>query len=144
MSVLDCLRRWLMACPLLAGQRLNVNFLGPEGLEYNLVENPVSPILATYLDGSTVRQKAVSLTSVQDYSPDLLEQISASGFWEEVTEWITARAGAGDLPQLAEGRTATGLSVTSAPYLFSTTAATARYQLQLLLTYEQEPEQDQT
>lgn len=140
MSVLNCLRQWLLTCPLLEGQRLNVNFLGPDALDFDLVENPVPPILSTYLDGSTVRQKAVSLTSVQDYSQDLLEQISASGFWEEVTEWITARDEAGDLPHLDNGRTATGVSVTSAPYLFSTTATTARYQLQLLLTYEQEPD----
>lgn len=140
MSVLNCLRQWLLTCPLLEGQRLNVNFLGPDALDFDLVENPVPPILSTYLDGSTIRQKAVSLTSVQDYSQDLLEQISASGFWEEVTEWITARDEAGDLPQLDDGRTATGISVTSAPYLFSTTATTARYQLQLLLIYEQEPD----
>lgn len=142
MSVLDCLRRWLLTCPQLEGQRLNVNFLGPDGLEFDLVENPVAPILATYLDGTTIRQKAVSLTSVQDYSPDLLEQISASGFWEEVTEWITRQSEAGILPDLGEKRTAAGLSVTSAPSLFSTTAATARYQLQLLLTYEQEPDNE--
>lgn len=142
MSITESLRDWLLECPQLAGQRLNTNYLGAEAAEFSIVEAPVTPVVSTYLDGTTVRQKSVALTAVQDYSPDILLQLAASGFWETVADWIEARNDADDLPDLGPGREATSIAVSAAHYVLHTTATTARYQLQMLLTYDQYPDEE--
>lgn len=139
MSVTEALRKWLLTCPLLAGQRLNTNYLGPEAAEFALIETPVDPIISTYLDGTTTRQRAVALTAVQDYSPDLLLQLATSGFWEKLAEWVEEHSDTGDLPDLGPGRDAVEVEITAAHYVLHTTATTARYQLQIRLIYDQFP-----
>ena len=81
-SVLQAFADWLHGCPLLADQRLNVNYLGAEPVEYAIIEAPTTPVLQSYLDGSSIRQRAVAITAVKDYSSDLLQQLAETGFWE--------------------------------------------------------------
>ena len=140
MNLLNAMAQWLGTCPLLDGQRLNANYLGPEPLEYALIEAPTTPVLAQYLDGSSLRQKAVALTAVQDYSPDLLQQLAASGFWGDLADWVEAQSEAGQLPDLGPGRGAVSVAVTATHAVLQATAQTARYQIQLQLIYDQEPE----
>lgn len=140
MSILQAFTDWLEGCPLLSDQRLNVNYLGLEPLEYAVIEAPAAPVLARYLDGSSTRQKSMAITAIQDYSPDLLQQLAESGFWERFGDWVEAQDDAEQLPDLGEGRTAVSVAVTASHYLLQNTAQTARYQIQLSLTYDQEAE----
>lgn len=137
MTVIQSLKNWLLTCPLLAGQRLNTNYLGPEPAEFALIEAPVNPIRERYLDGSAIRQKAVAITAVQDYSPDQLQQLAASGFWEELCAWVEDQIWTDNLPELDKDREVCSVEVTSSLYVFYTTAQTARYQVQVLITYTQ-------
>ena len=143
MTVFESLRAWLLTCPLLEGQRLNANYLGAEPLEFALFEVPMAEQVAYYLDGTSIRQKAVAIAALQDYSPDLLEQLAASGFWSELEEWIEEQNDLGELPDLGERRTADSVKVSASHYVLYTSAQTARYQIQLLLTYEQEPKEQE-
>lgn len=138
-SVLQAIADWLRGCPLLADQRLNVNYLGAEPVEYAIIEAPTTPVLQSYLDGSSIRQRAVAITAVKDYSPDLLQQLAETGFWEAFAQWVEAQNEAETLPDLGDGKTSLVVEVSATHYLLQTTAQTARYQIQLLLTYEQEP-----
>ncbi len=138
-SVLQAFADWLHGCPLLADQRLNVNYLGAEPVEYAIIEAPTTPVLQSYLDGSSIRQRAVAITAVKDYSPDLLQQLAETGFWEAFAQWVETQNEAETLPDLGDGKTSLAVEVSATHYLLQTTAQTARYQIQLLLTYEQEP-----
>ncbi|MGM9594170.1 MAG: hypothetical protein ACI3U8_07430 [Candidatus Onthomonas sp.] len=138
MTVLEALKEWLLTCPLLEGQRLNTNYLGPEPVEFSLVESPVNPVVKQYLDGSSTRQKAAAITAVQDYSPDQLQQLAASGFWAELGGWIDAQNDLDNLPQLEEGKTSCSVEITASHYIFQTGPQTARYQMQILLVYDQD------
>ena len=138
-SVLQAFADWLRDCPLLADQRLNVNYLGAEPVEYAIIEAPTTPVLQSYLDGSTIRQRAVAITAVKDYSSDLLQQLAETGFWEAFAQWVETQNEAETLPDLGDGKTSLAVEVSATHYLLQTTAQTARYQIQLLLTYEQEP-----
>lgn len=142
MTVLEALKGWLLTCPLLDGQRLNTNYLGPESPEFSLVEAPVNPVVRQYLDGSSTRQKAVALTAVQDYSPDQLQQLAASGFWAELGGWIEEQNDLDNLPQLEEGKTACSVEITASHYIFQTGPQTARYQMQIRLIYDQDRKDD--
>ena len=103
--------------------------------EFALIDSPVDPIRERYLDGSAVCQKAVAITAVQDYSPDQLQQLAISGFWEELCDWVEDRLWADELPELGGDREVLSVEVTSSPYLFYTTPQTARYQGQVLVAY---------
>ncbi len=138
-SVLQAIADWLRGCPLLADQRLNVNYLGAEPVEYAIIEAPTTPVLQSYLDGSSIRQRAVAITAVKDYSSDLLQQLAETGFWEAFAQWVETQNEAETLPDLGDGKTSLAVEVSATHYLLQTTAQTARYQIQLLLTYEQEP-----
>ena len=138
-SVLQAFADWLRGCPLLADQRLNVNYLGAEPVEYAIIEAPTTPVLQSYLDGSSIRQRAVAITAVKDYSPDLLQQLAETGFWEAFAQWVETQNEAETLPDLGDGKTSLAVEVSATHDLLQTTAQTARYQIQLLLTYEQEP-----
>ena len=138
-SVLQAFADWLHGCPLLADQRLNVNYLGAEPVEYAIIEAPTTPVLQSYLDGSSIRQRAVAITAVKDYSSDLLQQLAETGFWEAFAQWVETQNEAETLPDLGNGKTSLVVEVSATHYLLQTTAQTARYQIQLLLTYEQEP-----
>lgn len=136
--MLEAVSAWLQQCPLLAGQRINANYLGADALDWALIEAPTTPVLTRYMDGSTLRQKAYALTAVQDYSPDLLMQLAASGIWEGISEWIQAQAFyRKNLPDLGEGKTCTKVEVTATHSIIYSSAQTARYQLQIMITYFQ-------
>lgn len=135
--MIEAIRKWLLTCPLLEGQRLNVNNLGGDVLEFAIIEAPTTPILTQYLDGSSIRQKAFAVGSIQDYSTDILQQIANSGFWEKFTAWVEEQNRLRNYPALDSGCIPRKIEVTSTHYLLQTTASTGRYQVQMTLTYYQ-------
>lgn len=138
MSILQSFSAWLQECPQLAGQRLNANYLGADAPDWALIESPTTPVLRRYANGTEVRQKAVALTAVEDCSPDTLMQLAASGIWEEISEWVQAQnKRRKNLPVLGEGRICRKVEVTATHSVVASSAQTARYQIQFMITYEQ-------
>lgn len=136
--MIDEIRSWLRTCPLIdQNDRFSVNYLAAEPMAFSIEETPNSPVLRRYLDGSTVRAKAWVLAAVQDYSPDTLAQIANSGFWEDFTGWVERQNRARNFPAMPEGCTAQRIEVTTTHYLYLAQANTARYQVQMQLTYFQ-------
>lgn len=140
MTMTEAIREWLMTCPQVEGQAFNVNHLGAEPLEFAIIEAPTTPVLKRYVDGSTMRRKAFALSAVQDYSPDVLQNIAASGLWDEITNWVEAQNRARSFPRLGDGITCSRVEVTATHSLLQTTPTTGRYQLQLAITYHQRGE----
>lgn len=139
--MIESIRTWLRDCPLIDKKdRFNVNFLDADPICYTVEETPTSPIIKRYLDGSTVREKAFAVASRDEYGGDVLINIANSGFWEQFSDWVEQQNKSKNYPQMAEGQKPMTIEITTTHYLYEASATTARYQLQMKLTYFQKGE----
>lgn len=139
--MVDELRAWLRSCPLIDSKdRFDVNYLGAEPVCYTVDEVPTTPIIKKYLDGSTLRQKVFVVASRDAYGANVLQNIANSGFWEQFTEWVETQNAHRQYPSMRDGQTPRKIEVTTSHYLFESGADTARYQIQMALTYYQKGE----
>jgi hypothetical protein len=137
-SIIESLRTWFAACPLLKDGLLNVEFLGADAIEYTIsADQPSNPILRRYTDGSSVRQFPFVFASRESYGADTLQNIANSGFYEELSLWVEQQSEAGNLPDLGDGRTAQSIDVLSNGFPLDTGDSTARYQITLNLVFIQ-------
>lgn len=117
--------------------RFCVNYLDAEPVSFCIEETPNSPVVQRYMDGSTIREKAFVLAATQDYSSDTLSQIANSGFWEDFADWVEEQNRRRNYPAMKTGQTPRKIEITTTHYLYGTTENTARYQVQMRLTYYQ-------
>ena len=136
MTLITAMRQWLKTYPPLAGGRLNVDFLPTEAESYSVEAVPVAEVLRKYLDGSTVRQFAFVLASREFYSENIAQNTDNLEFYEELSHWVAQQKR--KLPDLGEGRKAAKIEILSPGYMFyGDDQGTARYQIQMKLTYNQ-------
>lgn len=136
MTLGETLWDYFRKCPLIDQQnRLNFNALGAEPSECTIEDTPENPILQQYMDGSTVRAKTFVLGSRLSYGLDARMNIESSGAFEALRRWIEQQNRAKQFPALEEGRRALKLEALTDGYLFTSEEDTARYQIQLRLTY---------
>ena len=134
--MIEEIRNWLRTCPLIdQSDRFNVNYLSQEPLAFSVEETPSNAIARRYMDGSTLRAKTWVLAAVQDYSPDVLAQVGNSGFWEQFSAWVEQQGRARNFPAMPKGCKARKIEVTTTHYLYRANTNTARYQVQMQLTY---------
>lgn len=120
------------------GKKINVDFLPEAGVEYSIDTTPSTEIVRRYVDGSSIRQYLFVIRSVEDYGTDVLQNLSNSGFYEELAAWMEQQTWDGSVPQLPTGLHAQRIEAQSTGYLFSPGAKTGRYQIQCRLLYYQE------
>ena len=125
-SIIQGLTDYFMKCPLLKDGVFRVDSLGNEAVEYTIETGVVSPVIQTYLDGSSVRQYKFNFGSREYYSLDRLENIQNSTFYEKLCNWIEAQSDAGILPDMPEKCEAEKLIVNAPGYMFDATMTTAR------------------
>lgn len=134
----ESVRTWLRSCPLIdQNDRFSINYLGAEPMEYTVEEVPGVPVLTKYMDGSTMRTASFVVASRSEYSADVLQNIANSGFWNQLETWVEDQDRQRKYPKLDDGRQARSIEITSSHYLYEVGANTARYQIQLQLTYYQ-------
>ena len=126
-TIIQSLRDYFLTCPLMGDSAINVDYLpeGPE-VEYSIDTTPATEIVKQYIDGSSVRQYLFVIRSVNDYGPDVLQNLANSGFYENLAAWLPE----GKIPQKIEAQ--------STGYLFTTGPDTGKYQIQCRLQYFQE------
>lgn len=142
MGLIQNIYNYFRGCPLIDEQaRLRFNSLGAQPSEYTIDdEGPENPVIMRYMDGSTLRIKSFSLGSRMEYGEDERVNISNSGYFEQLQAWVEAQNHRRDYPQMDPGQRPMKLEALTSGYLFTTEAATARYQIQLRLTYYQKGE----
>ncbi|MFV0529481.1 MAG: hypothetical protein ACK5MN_12310 [Lachnospiraceae bacterium] len=114
--------------------------LGSEAKAYVVETEPINPVVKKYLDGSGVFRYAFVFASRERFDRDTIENLKNNGFYEQFSDWIESCNKSGNLPELRQGLEAKDIKVTTTPYVFDTTATTARYQIQGVLTYYKEKE----
>lgn len=93
-TIIGALQEYLDQCPLLEGRRLNVDYLTRRPLTYMISPSPVDSLVRQYHGGSAVRQFVFVLASSNLYGEDVLTNISNSGFFERLEDWMRAQTNA--------------------------------------------------
>lgn len=135
--LIECVREYVMGFPELKDGALLVDYLGSEAIEYTVEAVPCDPVYQQYTDGGCLKQFLFIFASREFYSADVNQCIDNLEFYEHFQSWIQRQNLKGELPDL-DGRTAAFVEVLTGGYVFDADGSTARYQIQLRLTYEDE------
>ena len=140
MTVIDCLLNFFLSFPRLQGDRLDIDCLRSQEGSYSIDSEPGESVSQRYLDGSTVRRFLFTISGRMYYGSDIANQAENLAFFEDLEAWLAKKELFLDLPDLGEKRTARKLEVLSSayPFLVDENEESARYQIQLRLTYLQE------
>lgn len=137
--IIENVRSYLRKCPLLKKDKINVNYLGDEPVNYAIEPMPASPIVKRYTDGGTLRQYLFTFSSCEAYDENTLENMKVAQFFEEFENWICEQDNKGNYPDLKDSKVKVKrLEVMSSGYLFNEEGTMAHFQLELKLTYRKE------
>ena len=117
--------------------RINVDFLGEEPTEFAIVPISIDPILERHVDGSTLRQYQFQLISCNSYGADVMQNIANSSFYEKLYNLIEKNNLDKILPEI-DG--IESIECINNGAKLNTTTNTARYSIQIKITYEKESE----
>lgn len=137
-TIIRSLWDFFLTCPLMGNSKINVDFLPEKGVEYSIDTTPATEIVKQYVDGSSIRQYLFVIRSVEEYGPDVLQNLSNSGFYEDLSAWLEEQTRTGNFPILPEGKVPQKIEAQSTGYLFTTGPDTGKYQIQCRLQYFQE------
>ncbi len=145
MSIIGVLRDYFQAYPGFGSERLELNCLPREIDRCSIDAVPCEPIIKAYLDGSSVRQCQFTLSTRTYHGQDLRGQEANMAMFAGLEDWLEAKRFFRGLPNLGPGKKARDVEITSTayPYIVSPDG-TARYQVQLRLTYLQEAKKHET
>ena len=87
-SIIEGLTDYFLRCPLLKDGVFRVNALGTDPVEYALESAITSPVVRTYVDGSSIRQYQFNFNSREAYSMDRIMAIRNESFYEDFCNWV--------------------------------------------------------
>lgn len=137
-SIIEGLTDYFLRCPLLKDGVFRVDALGSEPVEYALESAITSPVVRTYVDGSSIRQYQFNFNSREAYSMDRILAIQNENFYENFCSWVEEQSMIGNLPEMPEGCEAQALTVLAPGFMMDATMENAFYQVQLRLQYFKE------
>lgn len=137
-TIIESLRDYFLTCPLMGKNKINVDFLPEKGIEYSIDTTPATEIIKRYVGGASQRQYLFVIRSVNDYGPEVLQNIANCGFFENLATWLEKQAAAKNLPLLPTGKQPQKIEAQSTGYLFTTGPDTGKYQIQCRVLYYQE------
>lgn len=138
MSMIKNVRDYFLACDLIdENERINVDYLGVEAVQYSIDPVPAETIIKRYPDGGTVRQYVFTFGSKEYYGESVLQNIENSGFYEEFANWLEIQTNEGNFPTMESYQIPRRIEAQSAGYLFDAGEDSGRYQIQCVLEYYQ-------
>jgi hypothetical protein len=144
-SIMQSLYDYLLTCPFL--KQINGDVMlyvdyskNDETVSYSLIETPCNPVLKTYITGDTLNQFLFTITSVENYGSDSTLNTANLKFYEDFSKWIRTNDKNGILPEMEEDKNPTKIECLTGGYMIdnSGNGTTARYIIQMKLTYDQE------
>ncbi len=143
-SIMEGLTAYFLKCPLLKDGVFRVDALGSEPIEYALESAVTSPVLRTYVDGSSIRQYQFNFNSREAYSMDRILAIQNESFYEDFCNWVEEQSLLENLPEMPQGCEAQALTVLAPGFMLDATMENAFYQVQLQLQYFKEAPKNET
>ncbi len=135
----ESLRAWFDTCPHLApGRPLTVDYTGGAAVEYSIFAVPSEIKYKTNVLGETTPQEIQTLdyifASIENHGKINKVNTANHVFYQKVIDWIMEQSAAGNLPEINNGKI-TSIIPTLTAYVHSATAAEARYQINIKITY---------
>lgn len=136
---IESLREWLSGCQALRpDSAFSVDYFGGGPVEYALFSVPSAIRYHDNVLGERVPDSVQTLDyifgSIEAYGPDVAQNAANLLLYQSVVQWIMDQNAAGRFPALAEG-TVTAIEPTMTGYPIEATANTARYQINIRITY---------
>lgn len=133
-SMIEAIREYIATCPYLHDGKIGVDYLENE-VAYSIEPTPISPKNKEFIDGSGIGQFDFILASRESYGQETIQNMLNTEFYEDFANWIEENNFNGILPEI-EG--IESIECLSTGYAFQTGIDTARYQIQLRITYYKE------
>ena len=134
--IIDALTDFFNKCPLIAGENVDVDFLGSKSACYSIDTVPCDPVVKKYASGGSVKQYCFILAGRERYG--LGRNCGNAAFYEKLAAWIEEKSKKNELPDIGKGKTAQTLEVTASGYMFEEDVQSAGYHLQCRLVYTEE------
>lgn len=131
--IIDALRDFFNQCPLISGERVDVDFLDSDSESYSIDTVPADPIIKKYASGGSMKQYCFILAGRERYG--IGRNCSNAAFYERLAEWLEEKNVKGELPDIGEGKTVQSIEVTASGYMFEEDIQSAGYHLQCRLIY---------
>ena len=136
-STLEYVRDFILTCPLLDGETVNVDYIGTD-MSYSIDMLPCDPFIKSYVDGGRQKQFQFAFTSKELYDEDARVNIENSGFCEAFEMWLDKQSQLGKLPDMEGGRYPVRFETINRGYLYDVEEIYARYRIECRLVYEEE------
>lgn len=136
---IEKLRDWFRGCPaILRGNRFRVDYVAEKPTEYAIYAVPSTlryheNILGEEVPDDIQTQNFI-FASKENYGADIEQNLANMKFHQDVTDWIIAQNAARNFPQWNDGRV-TSIVPTLTAYPAQVGSSTAKYQIQLRITY---------
>lgn len=130
-SIIKAIREFIEKCPHLHDGKIGVDYLENE-VAYSIEPTPVAPKDESFIDDSAIKQFAFIFASRESYGQETIQNMLNTEFYEDFSDWIEEQNINGNLPEIEGIET---IECLSTGYAYQTGIDTARYQIQLRITY---------
>ena len=135
---IEAVRQWFRGCPLLAGERVGVNYIGEKPTAFAVIASPSSILTHRNVLGEDVPNDEQQLNFVfaatDSFGADIQVNATTQKLYDDIVQWILDQNAAKQLPQLSVGKTMS-VTPTLTAYPSQVGADTAVYRIQLKLIY---------
>lgn len=132
-SKMELIKEYIETCPLLDGDKINVDYLDDEIYSYSIDRTPTNPEVSSFVDGSGGKyQITFDFTVTAPISSRVVTNLANSKFGEDFMEWIKTQNRLKNFPKI---KGAFSIKCTSPSYILQKTETTAIYIIQMNFTY---------
>lgn len=132
-SKMQKIKEYIETCPLLDGDKINVDYLDDEIYSYSIDRTPTQPEIKQFIDGRGGKyQIAFDFTVTAPISSRVVTNLANSKFGEDFMEWIKTQNRLKNFPKI---NGAFFIKCTSPSYILQKTETTAIYIIQINFTY---------
>ena len=131
-SKMELIKEWVETCPLLDGNKINVDYLDDEVYSYSLDRTPTQPQVQKFVSGGGKYQISFDFTIQLPLSPVIIDNLTNSKFGEDFIEWIKEQNRLKNFPEI---NGAFSVECTSPSYVLQKTDTQVIYIIQINFTY---------
>ena len=138
----DQLRKWFRTCPaILSSNRFRVDYLSENPTEYAIYASPSTILYHENVLGEDVPNDIQTLNfifaSKESYGADVQQNLANMGFYDAVVAWVIEQNSVHNFPTI-QGGVVKSIVPTLTAYPMEVGSDSARYQIQLRLTYKRQ------
>lgn len=138
-SIAEALHEWFRACPILqTGAKVGVDYLPDGPTEYAIYATPTTIRTRENVLGEEVpldvQTQNFIFASKEPFGADIGQNLNNQAFYESIIAWVWEKNEKRSFPQIPNG-TVKSIVPTLTAFIAEAGSDTARYQIQLKLTY---------